>query len=318
MERIRELLRRTGWTGSTAILVGVVVVFLVLFLFVPLASMFRLSLFDRQGFTLDYLRNALASSAVRDSLIHAALLAVVTTATSTLLALPLAYVNVRSEFLGKRWISPLLLVPMILPPFVGAIGMKQLLGPYGVLNAVLVHLHLVSPDAHIDWFVQYPLAGIVLLQTLHLYPIIYLNVVASLANVDPSLEDAARNAGASPWTLFRKVTLPLAADPQFFRLFANEAMPCELTVTTQPGDAIGGVGTTVTWQVEAIGTPAPSSFQWQRLDENGLFEDIPGATAPLLTWTALPADRSAQFRCKIANGCSAVTSLPGKFTLALE
>jgi iron(III) transport system permease protein len=210
MERVRELLRRTGWTGSTAILVGVVVAFLVLFLFVPLASMFRLSLWDGQGFTLHYIRNALAASAVRDSLINAAILAVITTATSTLLALPLAYVNVRSEFLGKRWISPLLLVPMILPPFVGAIGMKQLLGPYGVLNAALAHLRLVSPEAHIDWFVEYPLAGIVLLQTLHLYPIIYLNVVASLANVDPSLEDAARNAGASPWTLFRKVTLPLA------------------------------------------------------------------------------------------------------------
>ncbi|HEY9175283.1 MAG TPA: hypothetical protein VI136_23610 [Verrucomicrobiae bacterium] len=115
-----------------------------------------------------------------------------------------------------------------------------------------------------------------------------------------------------------RVTLPLGADPQFFRLFAKEAGPCELAVTTQPSDAFGGVGATVTWQVEASGAPAPNSFQWQQLNSEGAFVDIPGANEPLLTWTASPADLSAQFRCKIANGCSAVTSLPGKFTLTLD
>ena len=210
MELVRKLVRRTGWNGRTAALVAVVLAFLVFFLLVPLASVFRLSLWDAQGFTLHYLQNALASTAIREGIVNAALLAVATTLASILLALPLAYVNVRSEFLGKRWLSPLLLAPMILPPFVGAIGMRQLLGPYGVLNALLTELRLVSPEAHVDWFGLHPFAGVVFLQTLHLYPIIYLNVVASLANVDPSLEDAARNAGASPWTLFRRITLPLA------------------------------------------------------------------------------------------------------------
>src|SRR5208337_3888190 len=49
----------------------------------------------------------------------------------------------------------------------------------------------------------------VLLEVLHLYPIMYLNVAAALANVDPSLEEAARNMGDSGLRLFRKVTFPL-------------------------------------------------------------------------------------------------------------
>jgi iron(III) transport system permease protein len=210
MEWLASLSRRTGWNGRTAALVGVVLVVLIVFLFIPLANVFKLSLWTTEGPTLHYLQNALANTAVRESILNAMLLAVMTTAASIALSLPLAYVNVRCEFAGKRWLSPMLLVPMILPPFVGAIGMQQLLGPYGVLNAVLVSLGLLSPGTHIDWFAQNPFAAVVFLQTLHLYPIIYLNLVASLANVDPSLEDAARNAGASSWALFRRITMPLA------------------------------------------------------------------------------------------------------------
>ncbi|MBN2583183.1 MAG: iron ABC transporter permease [Planctomycetes bacterium] len=123
--------------------------------------------------------------------------------------MPLALANVRLKFLGKGLLSALLLVPMILPPFVGAIGMRQLLGPQGVLNAALVALGLADPAAPTDWFMENRFLGVVVLQTLHLYPIMYLNLVAALANIDPSLEDAARNIGASRGTLFRRVTFPL-------------------------------------------------------------------------------------------------------------
>jgi hypothetical protein len=99
---------------------------------------------------------------------------------------------------------------------------------------------------------------------------------------------------------------------QFFRLFAEETGPCDLVVVSQPEDTVGGVGATVAWNVEASGEPAPNSFQWQRLDREGAFVDIPGANTPLLTWTVGPADQNAQFRCNIANGCSAVTSLPAR------
>src|SRR5262249_36288175 len=52
-------------------------------------------------------------------------------------------------------------------------------------------------------------AAVVLLEVLHLYPIMHLNLAAALANVDPSLEEAARNMGASGFKLCRTVTFPL-------------------------------------------------------------------------------------------------------------
>ena len=96
---------------------------------------------------------------------------------------------------------------MIMPPFVGAIGMRRLLAREGSVNLILQNLGLVSQG--VDFLGAGGFWAVVLLQVLHLYPIMYLNVAAALANVDPSLEEAARNMGDSGLRLFRKITFPL-------------------------------------------------------------------------------------------------------------
>lgn len=73
---------------------------------------------------------------------------------------------------------------------------------------LLVKLNLIDITQTIDWF-RGGFWGVVMLSTLHLYPIMYLNIVAALANVDPSLEEAAENMGASRFQVFRQITLPL-------------------------------------------------------------------------------------------------------------
>jgi iron(III) transport system permease protein len=98
---------------------------------------------------------------------------------------------------------------MIMPPFVGAIGLKQLLAKYGSVNLFLMKLGLFPPGDPIDWLGQGGFWGIVILQVLNLYPIMFLNVSAAMANIDPALREAAQNLGASGWRLFRSVTLPL-------------------------------------------------------------------------------------------------------------
>jgi iron(III) transport system permease protein len=202
-------------TAKTWALIVLLVVFFGLFLFYPLANVFRSALWESTGPTLHYVRNVLAKASVREGILNALLLGVTTTVVATLLATPLAVLTVKTEFWGKRLLGAAILVPMVLPPFVGAIGLKQVLGPKGVLNAALVALHLMDPAETIDWFRLYPFAGVVALQALHLYPILYLNLVAGLANVDPSLEDAARNLGARPWQVLRRVTFPLTL-PAYF------------------------------------------------------------------------------------------------------
>ncbi len=66
--------------------------------------------------------------------------------------MPLALLARRYDFWGKAAVSGLLLVPLILPPFVGAIGMRQILGRFGVLTAVAEHAGLVGADAPVNWF----------------------------------------------------------------------------------------------------------------------------------------------------------------------
>ncbi|HEX9265442.1 MAG TPA: iron ABC transporter permease [Candidatus Binatia bacterium] len=125
---------------------------------------------------------------------------------TTLVSLPLAFLLVRYEFPGKGLLNGLILIPLVLPPFVGAIGMRQLLARFGSINLLLLQLGVIHQP--IDWLGG-GFTAVALLEVLHLYPIMYLNLAAALANVDPSLEEAAKNLGATRFKLFRTVTFPL-------------------------------------------------------------------------------------------------------------
>jgi iron(III) transport system permease protein len=160
-------------------------------------------------FTLDYLAEVFQNQLYREGLIHSFTIAFWTTLGCLLLATPLALLFVRYDFPGKTLLNSLVLTPMVLPPFVGAIGIKAMLGQAGALNALLMNLGLMSQVHPVDWLGQGQMLGIVIMEVLHLYPILYLNMAASLANLDPALEEAAANLGCPPWKRFWRVTLPL-------------------------------------------------------------------------------------------------------------
>jgi iron(III) transport system permease protein len=136
-------------------------------------------------------------------------LATVTTLATTLLCLPLAYWQVRYRFRGQALMAGLLLLPLILPPFVGAVGLQRILDRYGTINLWLIQAGWLDPARPIDWLGDGGFVGVVAMQVLGLYPILYLNLAAAWANVDPTLEDAARNLGAGEFRVFRTVTFPL-------------------------------------------------------------------------------------------------------------
>jgi iron(III) transport system permease protein len=137
------------------------------------------------------------------------LLACTTTTIAMLIGIPLAALSDRLLFPGKALLSSLILVPMILPPFVGAIGIKQIFGQYGALNALLIDLGLRPEGWTYDWFAANQFLGIAIVNALSLYPIIYLNAAAALANIDPAMEEAAQNLGCTGLRRFRRITLPL-------------------------------------------------------------------------------------------------------------
>ncbi|MGV3531781.1 MAG: ABC transporter permease, partial [Chthoniobacteraceae bacterium] len=144
-----------------------------------------------------------------EGLRNALLLAVSSTLLTIAIAVPLAWIADRYAFPGKKLLSALILVPLILPPFVGAIGVRQILGQYGALNALLTNIGWLAPGETYDWLGNGRFWGIVALNALHLYPILFLNVTAALANVDPAMEEAAENLGCTGFRKFRKITLPL-------------------------------------------------------------------------------------------------------------
>src|SRR3954469_4692322 len=194
---------------TTIIFLGLLMAFFGLFLFYPISQLLRGAFVAENKFTLHYFQMLLSSPLQRQSLLNSFLIAVFTTGIATLLTLPLAHLLTRFEFRGKTILSSLLLVPMIMPPFVGAIGLRQLLSRFGSVNLLLMKLGLVAPDHPIDWLGGGGFWGIVALQVLNLYPILFLNLSAAMANVDPALREAAQNLGAGTWRLFRSVTLPL-------------------------------------------------------------------------------------------------------------
>lgn len=189
---------------STTIFLLLLAAFFGLFLFYPLIYIFKGAFWIDGKFSIKFFQIMANDPIQRLYIFNSLKVSVIATILTTLISLPLAYVMVRYRFKGKSLLQGLILVPMVVPPFVGAIGMKQFFARFGSVNLLLMKLGLPS----IDWFGG-GFWGVVILESLHLYPIMYLNAAAALANVDPSLEEAAENMGASRFKLFRTITFPL-------------------------------------------------------------------------------------------------------------
>jgi len=202
--------------------------FLLVFLVFPVIEVLRGGLFDDQGrFTLAYVleifRNRLYIEGLRNSLFVAA----ATTLLTLFLAVPLAWLYDRFDFPGKGWLSALILVPMILPPFVGALGMEKILGPGGALAVFLEKIGLCAPGAVPDLLGAGGLWGVIIVEALHLYPVLYLNVVAAFANIDPAMYEAAADLGCTGFSRFRRIALPLVMPG----VFAGGAIVCVWSFT---------------------------------------------------------------------------------------
>ena len=200
-------LRRHDLNAATAAVLLSLWLFFIVFLLYPLGHVFSHAFFTSEGFSLVFMKLLFSSPNYTIILANSVNLGLAVTFFTSLLALPLALLLVRYNFWGKGFLNGLILIPMVLPPFVGAIGMRQLLARFGSINLLLLEMGVISQP--IDWLGGGRFWGVVILESLHLYPIMYLNLAAALANVDPSLEEAAKNMGANRFKLFTTVTFPL-------------------------------------------------------------------------------------------------------------
>ncbi|MGE9268762.1 MAG: ABC transporter permease, partial [Verrucomicrobiales bacterium] len=194
--------RTFAWT----LLVGVSLFFAYFFLF-PAVMVLREAFHDGSGFTLAFVGEVFSNPVYLEGLQNAFLLGIVSTLASFLIAFPLSLISHRYLFPFKKALSALILIPLVLPPFVGAVGVKAILGVEGALNAFLIKAGLL--DLPVDWLGEGRFWGVVAMNALHLYPILYMNISASLSHLDPAMEQAAQNLGCPPWRRLWRVTLPL-------------------------------------------------------------------------------------------------------------
>jgi iron(III) transport system permease protein len=207
---IKSRLRGSGVSPGTLALYFGVLAFFGVFFVLPIAVAVRGAFLDQTGaLTLDYLREIFRNPIYLEGFTNALRLAVGSTLLAFAIAAPLAWISERYEFPAKRSLSALLLLPMMLPPFVGAIGFRQIFGQEGAVNALLRNVGWLGQNQVIDWIGAGREWGIILLNALHLYPILYLNLVAALANVDPVLLEAAENLGCTGVRRAWRIVVPL-------------------------------------------------------------------------------------------------------------
>lgn len=175
----------------------------------PIWQVLKGGFVDAEGFTLAYIIEVFRNPIYLEGLRNAFGVAVFSTLGAMLIAVPLAFIADRFQFPGRKIFMALVLLPIMLPPFVGAIGVKQIFGQFGAFNALLQSIGLLGEGELIDWLGKGQFWGVVILSAFSLYPILYLNAIASLANIDPALEEAAENMGCRKWKRFFTITLPL-------------------------------------------------------------------------------------------------------------
>ena len=127
---------------------------------------------------------------------------------ATIIAIPIALLLAHRQFTGRTIVLLLLAVPLLLPPFIGVIGLRQILGRFGSLNLLLLNSGIISQP--IDWLPTGSATAVGILQILHIYPVIVAQLLSSFEQQPASLHEAARSVGATPLARLFRVTLPLA------------------------------------------------------------------------------------------------------------
>lgn len=180
--------------------------FLILFAIFPLVRIFYDAFTNEAGhLTLVNFYEFFTDSFYLRSLWKSLLLGVSVVFTTSVIGIAVAVLLIRYDFPGRNLFSYLTTLPLILPPLVGVLGFVFILGRAGTVNIILM-----------DWFgmenpinFMYGMHGVLLVETVHLFPMMTLSVLDALSKVDPALEEAAQSVGAKSWRRFRDITLPL-------------------------------------------------------------------------------------------------------------
>ena len=183
---------------------GLVLVFLLLFFVLPVARVFITAFLDGDNsFTLGHFSAFFSQDLMRESFMNSLYVAVMSAIFAALIAVPLAYFTVRFDFRGALLIQTLGVLPLIMPPFVGAVALQLIFGRSGTLNLLL------NDAFGFTLPIMEGLNGVIFVEAIHYFPFILMNLTVALRNIDGAMEEAAMNLGCKGWRLFWRVIFPL-------------------------------------------------------------------------------------------------------------
>ncbi len=180
--------------------------FFAIFLIYPLIRLFYDAFTTDQGlFTLKNFYDFFTDSYYLKSLVNSLLLGIGTVITTSILGITIAFLLLRYEFPGRNLFSYLTIIPMIMPPLVGVMGFVFIMGRAGTVNVILMDYLGFSKPVNF----MYGIHGVLLVETLHLFPLMTLSIVDALGKIDPSLDEAAESIGSRGFRKFWDITFPL-------------------------------------------------------------------------------------------------------------
>ena len=180
----------------------VLIAFLTLFILYPLAILLVDSLVGDGVFGISVFRRIFKIPTFIKAITNTLKIGFVVGIISTVVGLLFAYVEVylrMNVFVGGLF-KVVSMLPVVSPPFVLSLSMIMLFGKAGIITRHLLKIYDNS---------VYGFWGIVIVQALTFFPVCYMMLKGLLKNIDPSLEEAARDMGATRFRVFSTVTLPL-------------------------------------------------------------------------------------------------------------
>ena len=192
--------------GAAELVLVFSVLVLVVVVAVPVVLILATAFFDDGKFNIAGVSKVLSDPDTYQALLNSVKIALGTTLLSTVIGVFFAWLVARTDLPFKRTMKALFLVPFMLPSFIGALAWKILLSPRsGYVNKLLMAAFGLD-KAPIDILT---LGGIIAIETMYLFPFVFLQVTGALERMDPTLEESARISGAGLWKITTRITLPL-------------------------------------------------------------------------------------------------------------
>jgi iron(III) transport system permease protein len=219
--------------------------FLILFAYViyPLYKTFLQSVVGEAGLSTESYRNffSLESTANLEALFNSVFISIISVISCAIVGVTMAFLLQRYEFPGRKVLSVLVLVPMALPPLIGALSFTFLYDESGIFPRFFQSL--LNTDE-----VPFALSGIwgvIVVHTFTMYTYFYLTASAAIKDLDPSIEEAATSLGASRFRIWRKIILPMLTPA----MVASSLLVFMISMASYTAPLMFGVERTMTMQI---------------------------------------------------------------------